>query len=217
MKPKEDAAASRRRLQTSLLAAHAAQTVTRAELTTAKERARLAAERQRQAEQKHTQAVETYRSLTAEYRASAALDVSPSRHPAAPMPPIDTYEGCATAETFSILHIIDNDEPLYMDKIKRFEIVLRSNHRAEENRKNGHTEPAMIARIWRHLDDHGHATPESLDLYASLIAAALHISRKLREPIDLANVDIDDLVAHLASDLAEYAETWTYIEPTPTP
>lgn len=101
-----------------------------------------------------------------------------------------TYEGYATMETFSLAAIIDNTPALNTQKHALFRAYLH----LEEN--NPH--------LWTHLYPTGHATVDSIVWYAPLIMAALEELRRMKEPIDLERVDLDDLIQTFSIDYLEH-------------
>jgi hypothetical protein len=131
-------------------------------------------------------------SKAAQLRTLPRMPLSPSTPPNAYSDPNypQTYEGYATMETFSIAAIIDNTEPLYNRKIALFAALLE-------------LEPDR--RTWPHLDlDTGCATVDALIYYAPLIMAALEELRRMREPIDVTRLDVDDLIHTFSMDYNEY-------------
>lgn len=123
---------------------------------------------------------------------SSGLPLSPSTPPNAYQDPNypTTYEGYTTMETFSLAHIIDNTQILNTRKHELFRAYLH----LEEN--NPH--------LWTHLYQTGHATPDSILWYAPLIMAALEELRRMKEPIELERVDLDDLIQTFHADYLEH-------------
>lgn len=133
---------------------------------------------------------------TAHAGLSSGLPLSPSTPANAYQDPNypTTYEGYATMETFSLAAIIDNTPALNTQKHALFRAYLH----LEEN--NPH--------LWTHLYPTGHATVDSIVWYAPLIMAALEELRRMKEPIELERVDLDDLIQTFSVDYLEHKEAY---------